>query len=420
MIGTRFVGRLLVGVALVALVGCSSSSSSSSSTSTTAGTPSGPVRGFDGTTIRVASLGIKGQLPSVEVGARGRIKRFNDTNELKGVKIEYVEFADDKLDPTTALNEARRLVTEQKVFAIVGDASANNPGQYLAQQHVPYFGYGFDNTYCSDKPNPAIWAFSFIGCLVPADPKVLPDSVTPMYDYVAKQTGKQHPSIATIATDIDSGHKDVAHGNLELTSVGFSTPKVVYLTPPPVSDYTPYIQNLMHSDDGHAPDVIQCRVVTDCIPMWDKLQAAGFKGMYFHTLYSDLLLKAMKGSIVGIGWANMSDPTPARDQMKADVAAVKPDQGLDIGIAAGYFGADMFIAALKTAAAGGVSKITPESVQAAAARMTYEIKGLVGPTRYPSSTVVPTPTCSSYMLDDGTTWKTVVPFTCTSNTFAVK
>ena len=90
MIGTRFVGRLLVGVALVAVVGCSSSSTSSSPTSTTAGKPSGPVRGFDGTTIRVASLGIKGQLPSVEFGARGRIKRFDDTSELKGVKIEYV------------------------------------------------------------------------------------------------------------------------------------------------------------------------------------------------------------------------------------------------------------------------------------------------------------------------------------------
>jgi len=89
-------------------------------------------------------------------------------------------------------------------------------------------------------------------------------------------------------------------------------------------------------------------------------------------------------------------------------------------VAAGYFGADMFIMALKKAAAAGVSHITPESVQAAAARMTYEIKGLVGPTRYPASTVVPTPTCSSYMLDDGTTWKTVVPFTCSNKTFAVK
>src|SRR2546423_4606686 len=155
MIGTRFVGRLLVGVALVAVVGCSSSSTSSSPTSTTAGKPSGPVRGFDGTTIRVASLGIKGQLPSVEFGARGRIKRFDDTSELKGVKIEYVEFADDKLDQSTALNEARRLVTEEKDFAIVADGPANTTGQHIYLQHGPSYCIGFIITICTDHPAPA-------------------------------------------------------------------------------------------------------------------------------------------------------------------------------------------------------------------------------------------------------------------------
>jgi hypothetical protein len=45
------------------------------------------VRGFDGKTITVAGLGIKAQLPAAETGARARIKRFNDTNEIKGVKL---------------------------------------------------------------------------------------------------------------------------------------------------------------------------------------------------------------------------------------------------------------------------------------------------------------------------------------------
>jgi hypothetical protein len=53
--------------------------------------PSGEVRGFDGTTIRVASIGIKSQLPGVEPGAQARIKVFNDTNEIPGVKLEYVD-----------------------------------------------------------------------------------------------------------------------------------------------------------------------------------------------------------------------------------------------------------------------------------------------------------------------------------------
>ena len=43
------------------------------------------VRGFDGTTIKVAGLGIASQFPGVPVGSKARIKRFNDTNEIKGV-----------------------------------------------------------------------------------------------------------------------------------------------------------------------------------------------------------------------------------------------------------------------------------------------------------------------------------------------
>ena len=106
----------------------------------------GSVRGFDGTTIKVGSLGIKSSLPLVQLGAEARIKRFNDTNELKGIKIQYTDYADDKTDPATALSEVRRLVTQEEIFALVGDASAQNPLTYLAQQHVPYFGGGFDNT----------------------------------------------------------------------------------------------------------------------------------------------------------------------------------------------------------------------------------------------------------------------------------
>ena len=41
-------------------------------------------------------------------GSEARIKEFNDNNEIKGVKIEWKEFADDKEDVSLALSEARR------------------------------------------------------------------------------------------------------------------------------------------------------------------------------------------------------------------------------------------------------------------------------------------------------------------------
>ena len=59
-----------------------------------------------------------------------------------GRKVEFAEFADDKADGITALNEARRLVQQEDVFAIVPTLSPNlGQGEFFDQQHVPYFGW---------------------------------------------------------------------------------------------------------------------------------------------------------------------------------------------------------------------------------------------------------------------------------------
>src|SRR5439155_12815818 len=176
------------------------------------------------------------------------------------------------------------------------------------------------------------------------------------------------------------------------------------LPPPPISDYTPYAQQVLMADGGKAPDVIVCFAAVDCIPMYVPVIANHFKGVLYHTLWSDALIKAMDGSDVGVQWANPADVSPATDQLKADLKAVNPDQAVDIGVIAGYFSTSMFIDALKIVAKQGKDAITPEAVRGAASTMTFEIKGLVGPTKYPAATVK-SPGCSSLMIDDGTQWK---------------
>src|SRR5438045_1134933 len=130
------------------------------------GAPS--VRGFSNGTITVAGMGYAANFdPDGTIGATARFKRFNDDNEIKGIKIEYKEFADDNQDPAKSLNEGRRLVQQVGVFAIVPDLSDTNPGPFFKQQHVPYFGWAFDDTYCSASPSTSVWGFGFNGCLVP-------------------------------------------------------------------------------------------------------------------------------------------------------------------------------------------------------------------------------------------------------------
>ena len=148
-------------------------------------------------------------------------------------------------------------------------------------------------------------------------------------------------------------------------------------------------------------------------------KAAGFTGTFWTPLFTDLLLEPLAGT-VATAFYNVDD-NPGLTQFKEDLEAAKPGTGPTAGTAAGYFGADMFIAALKKAAKNGTSNITPESVQKAAANQTWQIKGLVGPTVYPKATVVSTESCGSLVENaDGTAWTTVEPYSCSSKTFKVK
>jgi hypothetical protein len=44
--------------------------------------------------------------------------------------------------------------------------------------------------------------------------------------------------------------------------------------------------------------------------------------------------------------------------------------------------------------------------------MTWELKGVAGPTAYPRSTVVAYPFCQAAMKSDNTAWVTVQPYAC--------
>ena len=375
-------------------------------------------RGFDGKTVTVAGLGIKAQFPGSEIGARARIAKFNDTNELPGVKIEYAEFADDKQDPATALSEVRRLVTDKKVFALVGDVSQFNPGDYLKQQHVPYFGWAFDNSYCSDTGDESVYGFGYNGCLVPSNPKAMPDTYREFYGYLSDKIGKKNPTVASFSSDTTSGHNSTKFSSFQLEGVGF---KVVYakgaVPPPPVSDYTPYIQQLMTADGGKAPDAMVCLLAIDCIPIYKGVVEAGYKGAYYSNLYSDALLTAMKGSYANVTFVPFDTESAGLTEMKKYMEQIQAGYKPDTGAFSAWSSTDMFIQALKAAAKDG--GISPENVHDKAMNQTWEIEGFAGPTKYPAALAHPVPTCGALTYDDGTMWKTIVPYSCSSKTWPI-
>jgi ABC-type branched-subunit amino acid transport system substrate-binding protein len=379
------------------------------------------VRGFDGTTITVAGYGIAAQLPSAGDAAQARFKRFNDTNEIKGIKIKMTEFTDDAQDPATALSIARRLVAQSQVFAVVPELSNVTPSEYLTQQKVPWFGGGFSPEYCSPKPSTAIWGFGPAGCFTPSNPSFVTDEFHNTYTYLTKKLGKQHPTFITIGNDNLAGqnatriYADAAKG------VGFDVVAQKPVMPNTTSDYTPYAQQILTADSGKAPDVVFCTASTQCLNLWSLISADNFSGAFIHGLYTDALVKPFAGTYAIAAYADFTSTSPGLEQMRKDLNAYKTGAGdkLDIGDVMGYGSADMFITALEKVATKGKGNITPANVQKAASTLQWTLPGFMK-TSYPKTTVMTYPQCNSLSLSTGTEWQPVAPWSCSTKTYGAK
>jgi branched-chain amino acid transport system substrate-binding protein len=340
---------------------------------------------------------------------------------VKGYTFDYKEFVNDGNDPTTALSEARRLVTQDGVLAIVPAVSVITPSDYLTQQQIPWFGVGYDNTYCtSGAPGFGISAY---GCLIPDNPTKVPGTQWELLKKQLASKGISNPTLALLGTDTNSGKSSVASSASAATGVGF---KVVYAKgafpgpPAVVSDFTPYSQAILTANGGKAPDVIYTSIApTSALSLTKLLNDSGYTGTYLSPFYSPLLVQSLKGAYVFLQFAGFESDAAGVKQMNDDVEAFKPGTKPSLALAAGYFSTDMFIQAVKNSLKTSKT-LTSASVQKAAAKMTYQIKGTVGPTVYPASFKLGTQSCATLEYDaDGTAFEIVQPFTCTTKTYPV-
>jgi ABC-type branched-subunit amino acid transport system substrate-binding protein len=378
--------------------------------------------GFDGKTIRVAGLTFKQNFsPDAEVGAQARFAAANKNNELKGVKIDYVDTGDDKSDSVTSVNEARRLVEQEGVFAIVPMVTSTGPGTYMNQKQVPYFGWGFDSSYCG--PGDKLYGFGFDGCVLPPAPKAVPAfSAGTTYKYLAEKTGSAHPTIATVGYDSAGGKTSIQSFNAQATGSGL---KVVWAktnlpAPPAVTgDYSPFVQQLLASNGGKGPDAVWLPLgFTDALGMVKALQQANYKGTIIHSLYSDLLLKPMADTVAVTPIAPFEQHSAGTDAMVAAIKAYKPDAKPSTTMAVGYFSADFFVKAVKKL---GTKNLTRQALQKTAAHMTYGIPNTIGPTQYPRGFQALNTYCAALVTDaDGSGWAVGEPYTCTNKFFKVK
>jgi ABC-type branched-subunit amino acid transport system substrate-binding protein len=410
---------LVVALALAAVLAASvvtagAQSNGADTTTTTKGSattaPTAPAttapsnHGVTATSIKVGGLGYSYLYGDADIGAKARFQRANDSGGVNGRTIDYLGLTDDGGDPNLGTQGATKLVQQDGVFAVVPTITPDlSAAKYLVQHQVPYFGWALSSNFCGNE-----YGFGFNGCLVPKGV-----ASNAWGTLVTKAYGAPGRSAAIVTENTPSGQYQLA----SLTAGAKSaTLNVVYsqssLTTPSTADFGAVVKEILASNGGKSPDsIFVVGNVSNVLGMQQALSGTGFLGLFTNQLgYSPNLVAPAVGSYVMIQTAptESAATNPAVTQMIADVQKVAPGQPITQAVAAGYWSADLFLAAVKKAG----KHLTPARLlKAANTKFTYEVADTVGPTTFPAAHSKPTP-CGALVTSNGTAYSVKVPYTC--------
>jgi ABC-type branched-subunit amino acid transport system substrate-binding protein len=368
--------------------------------------PTGATAGVTATSIKVAGLGDSFLYGGADVGAKARFQRANDAGGVNGRTVDYAGFTDDGGDPTAGTAAATKLVQRDQVFAVVPAVTpAFAAGKFLAQQKVPYFGWGLSSDFCGND-----YGFGFSGCLVPEGATSNAWGLLISKAFGAQSAGR---TAAIVTEGSPAGQYELTSLTAGVTSAKL---KVVYgkasLGVPATADYGAVAKDVLASNSGKAPDAVF--VVgngSNVLGMQQALGAAGLLGVFTNQIeYDPNLVAPATGAFVMTQTApTESAPTnPAMARLVADVQKVAPGYPVDQSVIAGYWSADLFLAAVQKA---GKNLTRASLVKAANANFTYKVANTVGPTSFPAAHSRPTP-CGALVASNGTAYAVKVPYTC--------
>jgi branched-chain amino acid transport system substrate-binding protein len=425
---------IAIGASLaLSLVACGSSSKSSSSGSSsstgggsTSGNNSNAAEGVsadsitvEGDIIKTSSIGYSQKL--AELGAKARFDRANDEGGVNGRKINFLGALDNKLDPAQDLPTVKKIVQQDKAFAVVPLVSSvlATGGQYLVQNKIPFFGWGIAPSYCNND-----YGFGFSGCLVPSTPEnEVSTASAGLMDKLLGQKDGTGKTVAMISEDSTSGTFGI-----KVIEAAFVADKwkVTYAKASmpagsPTTDYSPYAQAILTSNGGKAPDVVfHVTTAPNVVGLSAALSNAGFKGPQENAvtyapsyLSSPASAKALEGGYVFIQYGSFQGNSDANKQMLADVKKADPSQTeLTQDIAIGYYSADIFLNGLKKT---GKNLTRANFIKAINDGQDYEVEGGLGKISFPTAHKNSVP-CGSLVQIKGGKYIEKVPLTCFTNT----
>ena len=255
------------------------------------------------------------------------------------------------------------------------------------------------------------YGFAVSGCLLPEKPTTTADNWARTITAYYNDNKKPRPwSVAILTEDTPAGKTAAAINLAQFQANKFN---VTYAKPsmpgPPavVGDFSPYVEAVLTSNKGKAPDLVVLSIgSTSAFGFVKALGAAGYTGD------TSLVVLRPPGRRPPEGHARHHAVRTVRERGTGDEATRRRREGVqarrDPGprVEAGYLAADMFIKAMQKVG----KNPTPEKLQKVASTMTYKLQGVQCPTTYPKAWKQQTGG-TGLVKSNGTSWEIVVPYT---------
>jgi ABC-type branched-subunit amino acid transport system substrate-binding protein len=298
------------------------------------------VRGIQGKVVTIAGVAdvtAGGELanPGACAGAQARFARADREGGVNGYTFKYVGCSDDQTSPSVTQQAVQTAVLKDKAFALVPLSAYELNAKVLTEQHVPFFaGAAYGAAYCGWNDSPYGFSYSWAaGCLL--SPSLPNKEFLGSFDIdgyahtlPASEQGKniKWAFVANnipVAKNIMTAFGEVAKS--EGMTVAYDGVPIPGPTSPPLSDYTPIAQDIIHSG---ANVVLLAVGGASAFGLDAALKANGYTGAIEATIgYDDpsvlsnpQLTKIVEGAIAVNAWGGVAGP--GIDQIASDLKAI--------------------------------------------------------------------------------------------------
>ncbi len=364
-------GFLILLAIPVAIAACGGSSKSSSSEKEESSSTKSKGTINVGNISSIANLG--GTFNAFRAGVEAYFEYNNAKGGVDGYKVNLTAL-DDEANPSKATQDARTLVDENKVVAIVGEASLADAAtqKYFEAQNIPVIG-GWATSSGWESPSKNM----FVSLQGPQKPDCVVWS-----NYTAKALGIK--KMAFIAEDFPDAVADAECREAGAKYEGIEVLGKIITTSLTQTDYRPAIQQAMATG---AEAIYFSTGAGGQIHGMEAGVQLGFKGLYIATQPSGLLkplapiASKLEGHLITEAFSLMpNDPSsysPELAAFKEGMAKYQPEYKNEITAVSGWAAGVEFAEALKNAGPNG-----PKMIEFMKKLTKFDFGGLQGEMSY--------------------------------------